>query len=122
LQKLTVSGHSFGGITATRAAFLDSKVKSCLTFDPWFFVHDKDVLNATMKLEQPFIMLNSEYFGFEQGYDCFKSIGTLAINSKHSARESLIIKNYYHHQQVDVGLHSLLELSLQGIKRIPINF
>ncbi len=76
-EKIIASGHSFGGITATRAAYLDKRVKLCLTFDPWYFIYDDDIMKGIMKLEQPFCMIVSENFGFEGKYDCFRSIGTL---------------------------------------------
>lgn len=37
-DKIVVAGHSFGGLTANQVAFIDKRVKCCLTFDPWFFV------------------------------------------------------------------------------------
>lgn len=37
LGKLTVSGHSLGGITAIGAAVRDARIKVCLPMDPWFY-------------------------------------------------------------------------------------
>ena len=45
--KLAVGGHSFGGITAVKTAFLDKRVKACLAFDPWLYLHESDILKGT---------------------------------------------------------------------------
>lgn len=39
LSKLTISGHSFGGMTAIKVAKDDPRVKLCATLDPWFFTY-----------------------------------------------------------------------------------
>ena len=36
-KRMTVSGHSFGGITAITCAQTDQRFKACLPMDPWLF-------------------------------------------------------------------------------------
>ena len=36
LDKLVISGHSFGGLTALLTAAQNRQFKACLTMDPWF--------------------------------------------------------------------------------------
>jgi predicted dienelactone hydrolase len=36
LAKLTVHGHSFGGITALESAVKDQRIKCCVPMDAWF--------------------------------------------------------------------------------------
>ena len=37
MEKLVMSGHSFGGITAIGATMRDERIKACLSQDPWSF-------------------------------------------------------------------------------------
>ena len=36
LSKLTMIGHSFGGMTALKVCAVEPRIKACLTMDPWF--------------------------------------------------------------------------------------
>ena len=58
-EKIVTSGHSFGGITAIRAAVLDKRVKAVLSMDPWTWIHDKDILEGKMKINCPLIAVNT---------------------------------------------------------------
>jgi hypothetical protein len=49
-------------------------VKACLTFDPWFFVHDKDIFDGNFKLNVPLIMINTDHFGEGFTYKCLRGI------------------------------------------------
>ena len=49
LDKLVVSGHSFGGITAISSAVKDKRIKACLPMDAWFFPVSDEI--STLKLE-----------------------------------------------------------------------
>ena len=44
IDKLVVSGHSFGGATALKVSHTDRRSKAVLTMDPWFFPFKKDLL------------------------------------------------------------------------------
>ena len=39
LDRLIISGHSFGGMTAIQVAKEDPRVKLCATLDPWVFAY-----------------------------------------------------------------------------------
>jgi cephalosporin-C deacetylase-like acetyl esterase len=42
-NKLIVSGHSFGGMTAIATAKIDKRVKACCVLDGWLFCKDKEI-------------------------------------------------------------------------------
>jgi hypothetical protein len=46
LDKIVMSGHSFGGITALSTSCKDSRIKVCLPLDPWFLPYKDDYLNV----------------------------------------------------------------------------
>jgi hypothetical protein len=47
-NKLTVSGHSFGGITAIEVA-KKKKVAAAIALDPWFWPYHEGILQPTAK-------------------------------------------------------------------------
>ena len=61
-EKLTVSGHSFGGMTALRLAQTDTRVKAVLTIDPWLYPVNKEVMDGSFKISVPHATVVSEYF------------------------------------------------------------
>ena len=73
LNKLVVSGHSFGGITAISAAYADDRVKACVTFDPWLFVYEKNILEGKMKQKKPMMAMTTENFATDCKYDMWKA-------------------------------------------------
>lgn len=45
LNKLIMSGYSFGGMTAIDVASVEpDRIKVCLTMDPWLFCRHQDIL------------------------------------------------------------------------------
>ena len=66
-------------------------------------------------------MVNSEYFCIDLPYDGFKAIEAIGRNSTNKQKECLVVKNCYHYHQIDIGLHSLLDLSLTSNTKLPIN-
>lgn len=46
-----VAGHSFGGMTAIRAAILNTKIKACLLNDPWLYVHSKEAIEGNLDIK-----------------------------------------------------------------------
>ena len=54
LSKLTMIGHSFGGMTALKVCAVEPRIKACLTMDPWFIDEDFDNVQrlASMPLQQ----------------------------------------------------------------------
>ena len=53
MNKLIISGHSFGGMTAIAVGNSDKRVKACLTLDPWFFSYHKEMEEGTYKINIP---------------------------------------------------------------------
>lgn len=63
LDKLIVSGHSFGGMTAIDTSVNEpERVKVCLTFDPWLYCRHADILAHRYLIKQPLIAVSSEEF------------------------------------------------------------
>lgn len=50
LERLIISGHSFGGMTAIRVANEDPRVKVCGTLDPWLFTFEKEITTGQFQL------------------------------------------------------------------------
>jgi len=47
LNKLTMMGHSFGGLTALEASWeYFDEIKYCVSLDPWFYPNTDDVKNG----------------------------------------------------------------------------
>jgi pimeloyl-ACP methyl ester carboxylesterase len=69
LDKVTVSGHSFGGITSLRTAYEDKRVKAALTIDPWMFVHNEETMQGTFKIDVPHLAVISFDYHRLSGYD-----------------------------------------------------
>lgn len=60
LDKLIVSGHSFGGGTCYAVAAEDKRFKACLPLDPWLLpISDK---LETIKIDIPVLSLKSESY------------------------------------------------------------
>lgn len=123
-DKMTVSGHSFGGITALRAAFLGSNtVKAVLGIDPWTYVHHDEIMAGKMFINVPCISVNSVDFNrLCTGFDFYKSIQAFLKNSKTAHKESYILKKINHEMQQDLCCLSPLEVALsEGLTPYPEN-
>ena len=63
LDKLIMSGHSFGGMTAIETSLNEpERIKACLTLDPWLYCRFADILTHRYPLKQPLIAVSSEEF------------------------------------------------------------
>ena len=49
LTKLSVNGHSYGGVTSIVSAARDSRIKATLSTDPWLFSISRDDLSKYSK-------------------------------------------------------------------------
>jgi len=49
MNKLTILGHSMGGITAIIAAAENSMIKACLALDPVFICHQNNYKTIALK-------------------------------------------------------------------------
>ena len=53
LNKLVISGHSFGGMTAIKLASQDKRIRACGTLDPWLFAYHNEINKGEMILDIP---------------------------------------------------------------------
>lgn len=60
MDKLIISGHSFGGGTAVGAGIKDDRIKACLPLDPWLWPYRDELKN--MSINKPFFMIYSETY------------------------------------------------------------
>lgn len=52
-DKLVMSGHSIGGMTAIKAASEDKRIKFVTALDPWLLPCYKEVERGEMYIDQP---------------------------------------------------------------------
>jgi pimeloyl-ACP methyl ester carboxylesterase len=50
VDKLSIGGHSFGGMTALSMAEKDLRIKACFTFDPWLYARLNDIMTDQMHI------------------------------------------------------------------------
>jgi cephalosporin-C deacetylase-like acetyl esterase len=62
LDKLVITGHSFGGMAAIATARLDKRIKACVTLDPWLFAYHKEINEKDFYLDIPFFAVCTEDF------------------------------------------------------------
>lgn len=99
------AGHSFGGMTAIATAKLDSRVKACLTLDPWLFVQHKEILNGDYFLEVPVFILSSETFHpkCEEWFESWITMQSFIKNCYDRRIEHIVLKNTTHLHLTDVA-------------------
>jgi hypothetical protein len=96
-EKIIVAGHSFGGITAIRSSMIETKyIKACLTFDPWFYLFEKEAFEGKLNINIPFIMVNSDHFDKHCNFDIKGSTKAFFDNSKTMNKECYTFKGLYH--------------------------
>ena len=125
LDKLIVSGQSFGAATALRVAKNDKRAKCVLTMDPWLMPIHKEINEgrfADFPHQQPAFLLNTfkfheiqkEHFKFDS-QQVFENLKRKCI--KTDIVDDIIIDKAYHHHQNDCIILIGLELELPGFKR-----
>lgn len=62
LDKIILSGHSFGGMTAISTSRLDTRVKACFTLDPWLYAYHKEINAGEFFLNIPLFTVSTEAF------------------------------------------------------------
>jgi hypothetical protein len=62
LDKFSMGGHSFGGMTAIAVSNKDDRVKCTFGMDPWPWIVNDEVDAGTFKVKQPQMYLVSEGF------------------------------------------------------------
>ena len=103
LGNISVGGHSFGGATATFAAFQDKRIKSCFVLDSWTSPLPDFVVDSGLKV--PFLFVgrpNWNDSGYPKNY--LKLDGLLKNSTENKYR--LFIKNTLHLDYTDIPLMS----------------
>ena len=123
MSSLIVAGHSFGGATALKAGFEDSRIKCILTLDPYLFPIKEDCLNGTLgkNVKKPIFILNSGSFdnvADEEGKVRFES-----FLAKHKVRENckfenIVFENGHHFHQNDTSV--VRAILFQGVQQRPV--
>jgi pimeloyl-ACP methyl ester carboxylesterase len=96
MSKLTICGHSLGGVGALDTARADPRVKLCAVLDPWLYALNKEIKSNQFKLNVPLFIGWSEYdlddkrFA-EEGYDIWATFKTVFENTSCSMKENVII-------------------------------
>lgn len=126
IQKLTVAGHSMGGITALDAAYRFPFIKYCISLDPFFCPRWQLIQSSNQYcINQPFVIINTERFHTGHPlitYDSLSAMAKFASDSlKKQSQENkigdnnvLFLKNTDHYSQVDVALNDGISLKLIG--------
>ena len=68
MDKLVLSGHSFGGITAITTASrleIDQQPGAIAVYDPWFFPNIHDFEEKRAQIKCPIFVANSENWHLE---------------------------------------------------------
>ncbi|TNV72750.1 hypothetical protein FGO68_gene10341 [Halteria grandinella] len=118
IDKITTFGHSFGGITALRAAYLDPRVKAVLALDPWMFLHLEDIDAGTFAISAPHVTINTENFDLKCFYKSNRYIQTFQENSKTKYKEGIIVKRIAHALQQDLCCINPIELCLSTKEKL----
>jgi predicted dienelactone hydrolase len=53
LERMVISGHSFGGVNAIECAYSDTRIKYLLTLDPWVWIIHEAISGGRFKVTQP---------------------------------------------------------------------
>ena len=87
MDKLVISGHSAGGMTAILTAMKDDRIKVCLPMDPWFFPFQNEHETICLKKTPTLSTRTETWFETCQKYsngkfDCKKLTDAFFKNSK----------------------------------------
>ena len=81
LSKLTMAGHSMGGMTSLEACFKISDFKLCISLDPYYMARWKMIKDSDdYVVTQPLCIISTERFHTKPNY--LISYDSLAINNK----------------------------------------
>ena len=131
LHKIAVAGHSYGGATATLAAYKDERIKACAVMDSWLSPVPEPIISAGIHV--PFLFMGrpswegSDYPG---NYVRLDSVMAQSSGPKYH----LVIKNTLHLDYTDIPLFSPIigyvmsvgdlssEVSLHLVNRLVYGF
>ena len=127
MDKLISIGHSMGGMTALEACYkFKEDFKYCISLDPFFRARFEQIeVNDQFVTQQPLCMISTEYFHnrkqrFLENYDSmqillkfFSDVEKFQKDKMHK-NYNLIVKNIYHLNQYDMGMHDGKTLAYFG--------
>ena len=121
MSKLTMAGHSFGGITSLEAAKALDEIKYCVSLDPWFTFIVDEIDDQKYLIPKPFTIINTYGFHHKKtmimDFDSMKVLMKVWEQNKKPGNSNIIIKNSDHAQQCDISL--LMGDSLEFYGMIP---
>lgn len=116
LNKLALTGHSFGGGTVVGATAKDSRIKAAMGQDSWFLPYMLD-LKSVMLSNTPFLHVRaSNYFTGESspGYDCetvSTKYFTALAKTGNTKVDRVMLKDTTHMTFTDYSVLLVMELS-----------
>ena len=116
MDKLMVSGQSFGGMTAIKVAHEDARVKLCASLDPWSYCNHEEIGRGEVILTVPLIIVSTETFHpfLSKDFPSWETVKNLFKHAKNPKNENIIIKNTSHFHQCDLASIIPLELSIKS--------
>lgn len=116
LSKLSVAGHSYGGMTVLKVAHEDPRVKLCALLDPWLFIYHKEILSGEVSLSIPVTLISTELFipyceGFFPQWDTIKALFRHSTGKRH---ENIVLKGTDHKHQCDLACLLPFEMFVQS--------
>jgi len=103
LNKIGMTGHSFGGGTSTLVSFLDNRIKATSVLDSWFNPVPKYVLNEG--INQPFLSMGRPNWD-DSDYPENMDLIPLLISNNKGPNYWVTIKNSMHLDYTDAPLFS----------------
>ena len=119
LDKLIMSGHSFGGMTAIESSLNEpERIKVCLTLDPWLYCRHSDIQAHRYPIKQPLIAVSSEEFHpfCENWFESWKTLKQLQTKCATDSwnQEHVVVKKTGHLHQCDCSVVGPLEVFLKA--------
>jgi len=125
-DKLTIGGHSFGGMTALAVSHRDARIKATFGFDAWTWCINDQIADGTFKMTQPQIQIITQNFlpALENAYD-YKGdevVKKMLEQSTNDDRELIILNETNHGHQCDAILLITLEGFLMTMDSMQLNY
>jgi pimeloyl-ACP methyl ester carboxylesterase len=102
LDKFSIGGHSFGGMTAIAVSNQDSRVKATFGMDPWVWAITEKVDAQEYEVKQPQLYIVSEGFPAEVQkvfeFDTIDYLKKIQDTCESDKKELIIVKdtNHFH--------------------------